>query len=382
MTKPCTIDLKLVLAAREGVCWDGRAAVPARAGSPPHPREEDVVRALVLGGSSFVGGRLVGRLLESGAEVSTLNRGKSGAARAGVRQLTADRRDAASMREALAGGEWDAVFDVSGYVMATDAENFAALVGLLDGRAGRYVFVSSVMAYQPIGFFPWYETGEVRSESPTTYGGFKVFAERTLLERHRSTGLSVAITRPAAIYGPENNIYDMETAMFLRLRGGLPILVPHRGLVATSYGHVDDYCAALLVAATHPAADGEIFNVTGLGVTARQYVDTLAGIVGAEPDVVMVPDDVLDRLDRPPFSRLFLARHHGIASTAKAQSVLGLPPERDFTTGHRQTYEWFLASPLAAAAAADDPLWGKGFDLEYEQQVVGEIRDRVQGGRR
>ena len=36
-----------------------------------------------------------------------------------------------------------------------------------------------------------------------------------------------AVARPAAIYGPENNIYDMETAMFLRLQRHLPILLPN-----------------------------------------------------------------------------------------------------------------------------------------------------------
>ena len=42
------------------------------------------------------------------------------------------------------------------------------------------------------------------------------------------------------------------------------MLLPYHGLVVCSYGHVDDLCRALLVMATHPAAVGEIFNVTPL----------------------------------------------------------------------------------------------------------------------
>ena len=61
-----------------------------------------------------------------------------------------------------------------------------------------------------------------------------------------------SIARPAAIYGPDNNIYDMETAMFLRLRRKLPVLLPHGGLVTGNYGHVDDLCA--LLRALQPAA--------------------------------------------------------------------------------------------------------------------------------
>jgi nucleoside-diphosphate-sugar epimerase len=329
------------------------------------------VRCLVLGGSSFVGGRLVERLLAEGHETAVLNRGRTSSPRPGVTQLIADRRDPATIRAALSHVYWDAVFDVSGYIMATDAENFLALLDVLDGRAGRYIFVSSVMAYAPSGYFPWRETAPVTPDPPTTYGGFKAFAEQAILERFAASGFAATVARPAAIYGPENNIYDMESAMFLRLRRALPILLPHQGLVVNSFGHVDDLAAALLVMATHPSAPGEIFNVSGVGVTAGQYVQTLAEIVGAAPDIRMVPDEVGEKLEGAAFCRLFKARHHSLLDTSKAGSLLGRSAERPFRQGHEETYEWFLSSPLADAQVnLDDPLWGKGFDLAYEAEVA------------
>ncbi|WP_409329651.1 NAD-dependent epimerase/dehydratase family protein [Trujillonella humicola] len=332
------------------------------------------MRTLVLGGTSFVGGRLVDHLLRDGADVTLLNRGRS-APPPGVGQLVADRTDADSMRAALASGDWDAVVDVSGFVKAAGGSSFEDLVALLDGRVGRYVFVSSVMAYAPTGVFPWTEDRPVRDEPPTTYGGFKVYAERVLLAAARDRGFPATVGRPAAIYGPTNNIYDMETAMFTRLRRGLPVLEPHQGLVATSYGHVDELCAGLLALARHPAAVGEVVNLSGDGVTAAQYVATAAEVVGVEPDVVHVPDEALPGLTPLPFSHLFLARHHGIVSTEKARHLLGLPAERDFATGMAQTYEWFLGSPLAdAGPAMSDPLWGAGFDLDLEARVAAELR--------
>jgi nucleoside-diphosphate-sugar epimerase len=332
------------------------------------------VRCLVLGGSSFVGGRLVARLLEEGHDTAVLNRGRTGASRSGVTQLTADRRDSDSMRTALRGHDWDAVFDVSGYIMATDAANFSALIDLLDGHTGRYVFVSSVMAYAPSGLFPWPESAPVTDDPPTTYGGFKAFAEQALLDRCASSGLPATVARPAAIYGPENNIYDMESAMFLRLRRGLPILLPHQGLVVNSFGHVDELASALSVMATHPSAPGEIFNISGVGVTAQEYVRTLADVVGAEADIRLVPDEVVATLDQPAFCRLFKSRHHSLLDLGKARSVLGVPAERSFRMGHAETYEWFLGSPLADAQAnLDDPLWGKGFDLAYEAEVAHQL---------
>lgn len=329
---------------------------------------------LVLGGTSFVGGRLVEQLLAGGAEVTLLNRGRS-APPPGVGQLVADRKDPAAMRTALEGTDWDAVYDVSGFVMAAGGSSFEDLVRLLEGRTGRYVFVSSIMAYQPTGFFPWTEDQPCRDEPPSTYGGFKVYAERTLLGAAAERGFPATVARPAAIYGPANNIYDMEAAMFTRLRRGLPVLVPHGGLVATSYGHVDELCAALLLLGREPAAVGEVVNVTGNGVTAAQYVATAAEVVGVEPDVCPVPDEALPGLGKPlPFSHLFGARHHGILSTDKARR-LGVPAERDFATGMAETYAWFQASPLAGTSGAmADPTWGAGFDLEHEAAVVAELR--------
>ena len=84
------------------------------------------MRALVLGGSVFVGKRLVHALLAAGAEVAVLNRGKTPTALPdGVERLVADRTDTASMRSRSATATWDAVFDVSGFVMAAGGSDIA-----------------------------------------------------------------------------------------------------------------------------------------------------------------------------------------------------------------------------------------------------------------
>lgn len=334
------------------------------------------MRSLVLGGSTFVGRRLVQQLVERGDAVSVLNRGRTPSALPdGVGRLVADRTDAASMRAALGDTEWDAVHDVSGFVMVAGESPISELLDLFDGRTGAYVFVSSIMAYEPSPFMPWTEDQPVSSDPPTTYGGFKAYAETEILRRAAATGFPGSVARPAAIYGPANNIHDMETAMFLRLRRGLPVLLPHGGLVTVSYGHVDDLCAQLIAMAMAPdAATGEVVNATGRAVTTAGYVRTLADIVGAEADIRSVPDELLPTLkassDRPLWSHLFNERHHGILSTDKADRV-GLPRERGFVTGHRETYEWFAESPLAQAPdELFDPVWKAGYDFAAEARAV------------
>ena len=283
------------------------------------------MRALVLGGSVFVGRRLVEALTRSGAEVTVLNRGRTPSELPeGVARLTADRTDPASMRAALEHTRWDAVYDVSGFVMAAGGSDIESLLDLVDGRVGAYVYISSIMAYDQsmVGPpteppTPWTEDLPTNPDGSSSYGGFKALAEQAMLERHRRTGFPATILRPAAIYGPHNNIFDMETPMFLRLLRHLPILLPHRGSVTGSYGHVDDLCDLAIAAATTAGATGRVVNATGEAVSAETYVHTLAGIVGEEPDIVMVPDTARADTDEPLWSHLFErapprgARHDG-----------------------------------------------------------------------
>ncbi len=332
------------------------------------------MRTLILGGGTFVGKGVLDRM-HADHEVTVLNRGRTTSALPdGVHQLVADRKDWPSMEAALAHTSWDAVVDVSGFVQVAGASDMVQLVDLLDGSVGRYVFVSSVMAYEPSGFFPWPEDAAVRPDPPTTYGGFKVMVERLLLERHAATGFPGTVVRPAAIYGPNNNIYDMEAAMFLRLLQGRPILVPHGGLVVNSYGHVDDLVAAIDVMCTHPAAVGEIFNITAEAITSGAYVDVLAEIVGRPAHVVLVPDGVAASLDRPAWGHLFGAAHHSMLGIDKARVRLGVTPSIAFEQGHRATFEWFVASGLAEAdSPLVDPLWRASWDFDWEAEVAAAI---------
>ena len=331
------------------------------------------MKILILGGGTFVGRRMVDLLIREGHQATVLNRGKtSGDLPPGVERLVGDRTSTESMRAALDGSQWDAVIDVSGFVMAAGGGELEELLAMVDGSVGAYVFVSSIMAYEPTGVMPWTETNSQTSDPITSYGGFKAHAERAIIERFASTGFPGSIARPAAIYGPENNIHDMETAMFLRLRRGLPVLLPHEGLVTTSYGHVDDLCRNLLEMAQLPAVRGEIINISGEGASARAFTETLAQIVGVEPNIVILPTDFTQ--EKPIYGHLFGVKHHGILSVAKSAS-LGLTTERGFRKGYTQTYDWFCTTPLVDAPdQLSDPVWGAGYDFALEAKIADAVR--------
>ena len=339
-------------------------------------------RSLVLGGSVFVGRRLVDALVAAGHDVTILNRGVTPVELPpGVAVLRADRTRPEQVAEALGGSEWDLVFDVSGFVMAAGGVDVEAFLDVFESRTGCYLYVSSIMAYDQglLGIVPWREDMATNRSGPSSYGGFKAVVETALLARTTSGGLPGVVVRPAAIYGPHNNIYDMETAMWLRLAGRRPVLIPHSGLVTASYGHVDDLCDAMIALSRSANAVGQVFNVTTSAITVNRYVETLAAIVGVEPCVVEISDDTLAELPAAPFGHLFGRAHHAVLSTVKLQQALPQLQPRSFERGHEETYEWFLSmgwdrldSPLA------DPVWHSSWDFAWEAQVA----DRVSASRR
>lgn len=336
------------------------------------------MRSLVLGGSVFVGKHTVDALLARGDDVAVLNRGMTPTQLGDdVERLVADRTDIDQMRRALDGRDWDAVFDVSGFVMAAGGSDIDAVLALFDGHVGHYVYVSSIMAYDQslAGIFPWTEDMPANPDGPSTYGGFKAVSEAAMLELHRTGGFPVTIVRPAAIYGPDNNIFDMELPMFLRLLSRRPIIVPHGGLVVGSYGHVDDLCDAMVGIVGNDGALGEVFNISGESVSVNRYIDVLAEIVGEAPDKVYLPDAMLEGLPATVFGHLFGVRHHATLSLDKAQRVLGLNCRYDLRRGHEHTYDWFRGKGYAdVAGPMVDPMWRASWDFDAEAAVAETVR--------
>ena len=103
------------------------------------------MRALILGGTQFIGRELVETLVSAGHEVSILTRGLTpDELPAQVERLRGDRDQGALGLAALAGRSWELCLDVSGYTprqVRPSAES-------LRNRVQRYVLVSAVSEYQ------------------------------------------------------------------------------------------------------------------------------------------------------------------------------------------------------------------------------------------
>jgi len=124
-----------------------------------------------------------------------------------------------------------------------------------------------------------------------------------------------------------------------------------------------------------------VFNVSGESLDVNRYVAVLASVVGAEADVVHVPDEMLPELAAagapPAFGHLFKVRHHAMLSIAKVARLLGVTPRYDLVSGHADTYDWFRAQGYdQLSESLVDPVWKATWDFEHEAAIAGRIRTR------
>ena len=150
------------------------------------------MRALVLGGTGWLGRAIVDELLETGAEVTCLARGESGTVPAGAQLVRADRRTTDAYDSVR--GDWDEVIELS-YERGLIEP---ALTALADGAA-HWTLVSTVSVYARNDEPDADESAAlVEPTDLTQYPDAKVQAERSTAER---VGSRLSIARPGLIVG-------------------------------------------------------------------------------------------------------------------------------------------------------------------------------------
>jgi nucleoside-diphosphate-sugar epimerase len=146
------------------------------------------------------------------------------------------------------------------------------------GRAGRLVHLSSVAVYgRPA-------EGRVTETWPTKkvgvpYDDTKTDAERLVFRRGGLLGLPVTAVRPPLVYGPYDRNFIPRVVSALRGRRYLLVDGGHAPLNVVWVDHLVD---VLLLAAEHPAAIGQTFNVMDEVDTLPPSVREVGEIVARE----------------------------------------------------------------------------------------------------
>jgi predicted dehydrogenase/nucleoside-diphosphate-sugar epimerase len=250
-------------------------------------------RVLVTGGTGFIGGCLVERLvLDCKAQVRVLVRNFSHAAtvaRFPVEMVEGDITSAADVARATEGCQiiFHCAYGPSGTEEEQRRTNIEGTRNVLEAAAQhkieRLVHLSTLMVYGIPKPGPFDETAPRRGMS-LTYADSKLDAEKLAFDYYEKRGVPVCVIQPTTVYGPFSTWHT--TAILESLKSSRIILVD-RGEGACNPVYVDDVVSALLLAATQEAAVGEAFLISGEQPTTwRQFYQEYQNMLGGSCSTV------------------------------------------------------------------------------------------------
>lgn len=304
-----------------------------------------MARALVIGGTLFMGRALVEQLLEIGDDVVIMHRGPGTPFGHRVGEIICDRNDVAAVHAALGGTQFDVVYDnVYDWHRGTTAEQVCAAAKAVANGLRRYVFTSSVAVYPPGGEYRE-DAALVPPDYANPYGANKANTERALFALGRDNAIPVATLRPAFVYG-EHNPIEREAFFWDRLRAGRPIVIPDDGLATMQWVYSRDVARAAILASEMEVAIGHAYNLANYPpITQADFVRLLARVAGVDADLVHVPRERIQALGgsvfTPPFyfgNYLDVPAITVLPDRVKSELGLELTPMED---GLRETFRWY-----------------------------------------
>ena len=315
---------------------------------------------LVLGGTQFIGLRVVELLHDGGHRVTVLNRGKTLAELPeGVARLRADRADQAQVRAALRGKQFDAAFHFSGYTPS----DVRPVIEELEGNVGHYLFCSSVAVYAPGDVAPIDEDHPLhRAPKAGEYSRDKILCEDLLNAAFQQRDFPVTIVRPPYVYGPKDPQAHVFST-FARLAHGRRVLVPGDGQGFVHMVHVDDLASAFASIPGNRNALGRAYNATGpQAMTVDGLVEMLSEIAGAAESVHVDRGDLQElskALGETEVSRLLGlgSLWSRVYTNERLRNDTGWSPGHGLRDGLAMTYQWWLDAGMREEAwdfSADD----------------------------
>ena len=305
------------------------------------------MRVLVLGGTSFIGRRVVERLHECGDQVLVVHRGQHEPTPwVPVGHLHADCRELARHVDQVRDFAPAAVLDSS----AMTAEDVVAVLDVLPEVPT--VVLSSQDVYQAYtglrtnrceAAVPLSEDSEMRRgrypyrgaglpDVPDDYD--KLDVEERWLPR------GAVVLRLPLVYGPHDH-QRREDLVLRRIRAGRRRMPIGAGNLLWTRAYADDVATGVLAALDTRAADGLAVNLGEPStVTIGEWLAQIVRAADARLELVRVPDQALP----PELALTGAPAQHLLACVQRAEQLLGWAPS-DPERRVAESVRWHLAHP-------------------------------------
>jgi nucleoside-diphosphate-sugar epimerase len=254
-----------------------------------------VPTAFVTGGSGFIGGHLLARLVRDGWTVKALARSPASADRvaaAGAEPVHGDLADEAALARGAAGA--DVTFHAAAKVAdwgdwadfrRVNVDGTKALLGACRvAGVRRFVHVGTeavLLRGQPLVLAD--ERTPLAFGSPSRYAATKALAEAAVTS---AGGIETIVIRPRFVWGPGDTTLVPVMAELVR-RGRFRWIGGGRHRTSTT--HVDNCVEALVLAASRGTPGAAYFVTDGQPVVFRDFVTALLATRGVQPPSGTVP---------------------------------------------------------------------------------------------
>jgi nucleoside-diphosphate-sugar epimerase len=253
-------------------------------------------RVLVTGGTGFIGGYVIERLIRSGIRplITTRSVSAHGAGSSDLYEVDLTKfertddlirsyRPQAVIHLAGISGSNDPTGELSEAINFTATKNL--FTSLESAGVDRIVTIGSAAEYgrQPL---PFSESAEIRPVSP--YGISKANATRAAMQLNARNGFPVTVLRVFSAYGhgqpfrmflPQLIVHGLANRTF-RMSGGQQ---------RRDFVHVTDVADAIVSALCTPAAIGKIINIgSGKGSALRDVAKMVWEACNADPDRLLI----------------------------------------------------------------------------------------------
>jgi UDP-glucose 4-epimerase len=323
----------------------------------------DGTRILVTGGCGLIGSTTIDLLLrehrpEKIVILDNLARGSLANVEAALKDprvslVRGDVRDADAVRRATEG--MDAVIHMAALrITACAADPREAMQVMCDGsfnvvdaahHAGvkKLVAASSASIYGLADQFPTREDHHPYNNR-TWYGASKVMLEGLLRSYHSMYALPYVALRYFNVYGPRMDIHGKYTEVLIRwmerISTGQPPLIFGDGEQTMDFIYIDDIARANVLALLSDQTD-EVFNVaSGTETSLNGLAAALAKVMGSDLTPVYGPERSINPVPRR------------LASTEKAERLLGFRAGTDLEQGLHRLVQWWQESRESAMVAA------------------------------
>lgn len=330
------------------------------------------MHVFVIGGTSFMGPKVIEQLLHSGHEVTVFHRGQTkGYLPSGRHEILGDRNDLPSYRTAIQQLKPDAVLDM----ICMTEQQARLLVQTLDGIVNRVIVASSQDVYRAFGLVNGTESGVIepvpidedgalrhnlypqiafaKTEERRNYD--KILVERTIMNHPTIQG---TIIRLPAVYGPNDKAHRWYSYI-KPMSDQRPYILLPESLADWRWtrGYVENMALGIVQAIVKDQAKGKIYNLGENDTfTMKEWVNKLASSLHWKGKIVVVPDSLLPET----YSWGIDATQDAVFNSDKIRNELGFKERVSFEEGLKRTIDWELKNPPET----------HGLNYEAEDQVM------------